>query len=182
MILRAWQRRQAKELDNIERQFLLNDSNVAPDGLRRVRREAKDVSAKRENARRLPSQQHSSIFGDPVLPLSGSGKVVRIDVLEANEYTCDACTLRLLDETWDPVAQCVNLDHQAERDSVPLAQRDQTVEDRLPCLVAREIVVGDEEFVDTLRPGEADQMLNVIRGAEARLAPLHVDNGAERAL
>src|SRR5215470_16325640 len=84
--------------------------------------EAKDVSSKCENALRLPSQQHSSIFGDPVLPLSGSRKVVRIDVLETNEHTCDAGTLCFLDEIWGPVAQCVNLDHQAERDSVPLAQ------------------------------------------------------------
>src|SRR5215831_16518187 len=182
MILRARQWRQAKELDDIERQFLLNDRDVAPDGLWRVGREAEDVSGKRENALRLPSQQHSSIFGDPVLPLLGGGKVVRIDVLEPDEHTCDARTLRLLDEVWDPVAQRINLDHQAERDSVPLTQRDQTVEDRLPCLVARKIVVGDEEFADALRPVETDQMLYVIRGAEARLTPLHVDNGAERAL
>src|SRR5215831_17678480 len=182
MILRARQWRQAKELDDIERQFLLNDRDVAPDGLWRVGREAEDVSGKRENALRLPSQQHSSIFGDPVLPLLGGGKVVRIDVLEPDEHTCDARTLRLLDEVWDPVAQRINLDHQAERDSVPLTQRDQTVEDRLPCLVARKIVVGDEEFVDALRPVQTDQMLYVIRGAEARLTPLHVDNGAERAL
>ena len=38
MILRARQRRQAEELDDIEGQFLLNDRDVAPDGLRRVRR------------------------------------------------------------------------------------------------------------------------------------------------
>src|SRR5262252_3079041 len=182
MILRARQWRQAKELDDIERQFLLNDRDVAPDGLWRVRREAEDVSGKCENALRLPGQQHSSIFGDLVLPLLGSGEVVRIDILETDEHTCDAGTLRLLDEIWDPVAQCVNLDHQAERDSVPFAQRDQAVEDRLPCLVACEIVVGDEEFVDALRPVETHQMFDVVGGAEARLAPLHVDNGAERAL
>src|SRR5215475_2962222 len=85
MILRARQWRQAKELDDIERQFLLNDRDVASDGLRRVRRKAEDVSGKRENALRLPSQQHCSIFGNPILPLLGSGKVVRIDVLEADE-------------------------------------------------------------------------------------------------
>jgi hypothetical protein len=77
------------------------------------------------------------------------------------------------------VAQCVNLDHQTERDSIPLSQRNQTVEDRLPCLVTREIVIGDEQFADALRPVETDHMLDVIRGANARLAPLHVDNGAE---
>src|SRR5258708_17831044 len=180
--LRARQWRQAEELNDIERQFLLNDRDVAPDGLRRIRREAKDIYGKREKAVRFPSQQHSPIFGDPVLPLFGSGKVVRIDVLEADEHAGDACPLRLLDEIWDLVAQCVDLDHQAERDCVPLAQCDQAVEDRLPYFVAREIVVGDEEFVDALRPIEADQMLDVVGSAKPRLAPLHVGNSAERAL
>src|SRR2546430_7064864 len=82
----------------------------------------------------------------------------------------------------DLVAQCINLDHEAERDSVSLAQRDQAVEDRFPFLVPGKIVVGDEEFVDALRPVEPYQMLDVVGRAEARLAPLHVDDGAERAL
>ena len=71
------------------------------------------------------------------------------------------------------------MDHQAKWDSIPLSQHDQAVENRFPLLVAREIVVGDEEFADALRPVETDQVLDVIRGAEARLTPLHVDNGAE---
>src|ERR1700756_2019727 len=80
MILRARQWRRAEELDDVERQFLLNDRDVAPDGLRRIRREAEDVSGKRENALRFPGEQHSSVFGDPVLPLFGGDKVVRIDI------------------------------------------------------------------------------------------------------
>jgi hypothetical protein len=49
------------------------------------------------------------------------------------------------------------LDHQVQRDCVPAPRRDQPVEDRLPCLVAREIVVNDEEFADALRPVETDR-------------------------
>ena len=63
-----------------------------------------------------------------------------------------------------------------------LAQMDQAVEDRLPILVAGEIVVGDEEFRDALGPVGAHQRLDVIRRAIARLAALDVDDGAERAL
>src|SRR5258708_20037967 len=87
VILRARQWRQAEELNDIERQFLLNDRDVAPDGLRRIRREAKDISGKRENALRFPSQQHSPIFGDPLLPLFASGTVVPIHFLEPDYPT-----------------------------------------------------------------------------------------------
>jgi hypothetical protein len=100
MILRAWQRRQAEDLDDVERQLLLNDRDVAPDGLRRIRREAEDISGKRENTLRFPGQQHSPIFGDPVLPLFGGGKVVWIDVLNADEHAGDACALRLFEADW----------------------------------------------------------------------------------
>ena len=86
-----------------------------------------------------------------------------IDVLQSDEDPGDAGPLRLLHEVRDLVAQRVDLDHQAERDAVLLAQLDQAIEDRLPLLVAREIIVGDEELVDALRPVEAHQMLDVVR-------------------
>ena len=111
-----------------------------------------------------------------------AAEIVRVDVLQADEDARDAGALRLLDEVRDLVAERVDLDHQAERDPVLLAQLDQAVEDRLPFPVAREIVVGDEELVDALRPVEPHQMLDVVRRAVARLAALHVDDGAERAL
>ena len=88
----------------------------------------------------------------------------------------------LLDEVRDLVAERVDLDHQAERDLVDLAQLGEPVEDRLPFLVAREIVVGDEEARDALRPVVAHDLLDVVGRAEARLAALHVDDRAERAL
>ena len=88
----------------------------------------------------------------------------------------------LLDEARNLVAQRVDLDHQAERNLVDLAQLDQAIEDRLPIPVAREIVVGDEEAGDALRPVRAHDLLDVVGRAAARLAALHVDDRAERTL
>ena len=49
-------------------------------------------------------------------------------------------------------------------------------------LVAGEIVVGDEEPLDALGVVEAHDPLQIVGRAEPALAPLHVDDGAERAL
>ena len=80
------------------------------------------------------------------------------------------------------MAQRVHLQQQADLEAFVLAQLDQPVEDRLPVLVAREVVVGDEELGDALLGVGADDLLDVVRRAIARLAALHVDDGAERAL
>jgi hypothetical protein len=53
------------------------------------------------------------------------------------------------------VAKRVHLDHQGQRDAIPFPQLDQPIEDRFPLLVPREIVIGDKELVDTLRPVDA---------------------------
>ena len=66
--------------------------------------------------------------------------------------------------------------------SPALAQLDDPVEDRLPVLVAGEIVVGDEEGLHALRQIGADDDLDVVGAAMARLAALHIDDGAEGAL
>src|SRR5262249_47863498 len=65
---------------------------------------------------------------------------------------------------------------------VLLAQLDQTIKDRLPFLVAREIVVGDEKLVDAVFPVESHELLNVIGRPVARFAALYVDDRAERTL
>ena len=105
-----------------------------------------------------------------------------IDVLQPDEHRVAARARRLLDEAGDAVAQRVDLQQQADLEALVLAQLDEPVEDRLPVLVAREIVVGDEEFGDALRGVGAHDLLDVVRRAVARLAALHVDDGAERAL
>src|SRR5665213_2581911 len=59
---------------------------------------------------------------------------------------------------------------------------DQPVEDRLPVLVARQIVVRDEEMLDALRGIGADERFDVVGRPVARLAALDVDDRAERTL
>ena len=48
------------------------------------------------------------------------------------------------------MAQCVDLQQQADLEALVLAQMDQAIEDRLPIAVTGEIVIGDEEFCDAL--------------------------------
>ena len=77
------------------------------------------------------------------------------------------------------MAKRIDLNHQAERDPVLLAKLDEAVEDCFPFLVAREVVVGDEEFVHALRPIEPHETLDVVRRPKARFTALHIDDRAE---
>src|SRR5208337_457186 len=86
------------------------------------------------------------------------------------------------DEVRDLVALRVDLDGEADMDALALLELDDPVEQDLPIRVAGEIVVGDEEPVDALRLVGADDLFEIVGGAEAALAALHVDDGAERAL
>ena len=182
MVLRAGQRGQTEELDHVERQLLLHDRDIASDRLRRVARKAHNVPGKRHHALRLPGQQHRAILGDLVLALLRRGEIVRVDILQTDEHPCDAGTLGLRHEVGNRVTARVDLNQQAKRDALLLAQRDQAIEDRLPGAVAGEIVVGDEEFVNALRPVQAHETFDVVRRTVARRAALHVDDRAERAL
>jgi hypothetical protein len=76
----------------------------------------------------------------------------------------------------------VGLDDELHLEPLALAQLRQPVEDALPIPVAREIAVGDEEVRDPLRQVAPDDLLDVVGRATARLAALHVDDGAEGAL
>ena len=76
----------------------------------------------------------------------------------------------------------VDLNDEVELVAFRAPELDQPVEDRLPVLVAREIVVGDEEVIDALRDIGANDRLDVVGRAVAAFAALHVDDGAERAL
>src|SRR6516225_1748157 len=182
VVLRARQRREAEELQDVEGQLLLDDRDVAPDRLGRVAGKSKDITGEREDAVRLPGKQHLAIFGDLVLPLLGGGQIVRIDVLEPDEDAGHSRTFGLFDEIRDLVAKGVDLDHQREGNAIPFSQLDQTIEDRLPVLVAREVIVGDEEPINALGPVETYQPFDVVRAAIARFAALDIDDRAERAL
>ena len=186
VIFRARQRRQAEELQNIQRQFVLDDGDVFGDALRGVVREAEDVAGIGQDAGILPRQQHLAIFGDLVLPLVGRCETLRIDALQPEKHPRDAGRLGLVDEAVDLVTQRVDLDHQLDVLAAGLrdlaAQLGEPIEDLLPILVAGEIVVGHEEPEHALREIFAHQPFDVVGAAAARLAALHVDDGAERAL
>ena len=182
MVLGARQRRQAEELEQVERQFALDDLDVPHDALGRVGGKAEDVAGIGEAADLLPGQQHRAIFGDAVLLLLRADQAVRIDVLEPEEHPPHARRRRLFDEMGNAVDQRIHLNDEIEVEAFGVADRDQAIENRLPVLVAGQIVVGDEEMVDALREIGANDRLDVVGRAIARLAPLHVDDGAERAL
>ncbi len=80
------------------------------------------------------------------------------------------------------MAQGVDLDDHPDRDLLILEQPDQPVEDRLPVLVAGEIVVGDEVADDPLGVVVPDNRLDVVGRPPSRLAALDIDDSAERAL
>src|SRR4029077_9858089 len=86
-----------------------------------------------------------------------------------------------LDEARDAVAEGVDLEQKADLQALA-AQGGQAIQDRLPVLVAGEVVVGDEEARDALAGVRAHDRLDVIGGAEARLAALDIDGGAEASL
>ena len=88
---------------------------------------------------------------------------------------------RLLDEVRQAMAHGVDLNDELDVQLLLLAHGDQAVEDLFPVGVAGEVVVGDEEAVDALGEVAAHDLFDIVRRAAARLAPLHVDDGAERA-
>src|SRR4029077_4024357 len=182
VVLGAGQGGQAKELEDVERQLLFDDVDVASDRLRRIGRKTKNVACPGHHLVPPPLLQHDPIFPDLVLPLLGALKRLRIDVLESDEDLVAARPRRLLDEAWDLVAERVDLKDQLDRDALVFPKIDQAIEDRFPVAVPSEIVVGDEIVVDALRVIGAHDRLDVIGAPVARLAALDIDDRAEAAL
>ena len=182
VVLRARQRREEEEFEDVDRQLALDGLDVARDRFRRVGRKAEDVAGPGHHLGALPGLQHLAIFPDLVLALLRAHERFGVDVLEPDEDRVAAGARRLLDEARNAVAERVDLQQQPDLEALVLAQLDQAVEDRLPVPVAGEIVVGDEEARDVLRGVGAHDRLDVVGGAVARLAALHVDDGAEAAL
>ena len=139
-----------------------------------------DVAAIGDAAVLAPLEQKLAIVGDVVLLLLRGGQIVGIDVFQPDKYALDAGGHRLLDEARNLVTGRVDLDDEARVDAL-LAQFDQPVEDRFPVAIAGEIVVGDEEVADAIGDIDAHEGFDVVGRAIARFAPLHVDDGAERA-
>ena len=93
------------------------------------------------------------------LSCPGSEESVGIDAFEADEDACYSGSARLLDEVGQAVTHGVDLDQQADRDAIHLAQLGEPVEDRLPFPIAREVVIGDEEAL-RVRPDYAEAHWN----------------------
>ena len=66
VVLRTGQWRQAEELEKIDGQLFLDNLDIAPDRLRRVRRKAQYVSCNGQDTLFLPSELHVAILGDLV--------------------------------------------------------------------------------------------------------------------
>ena len=107
----------------------------------------------------------------PVLLLFGLQQIVGVDVFETNKDSLAAGARRLLDKVRDAEAQRVDPDDELQLQALLLAHLDQPVENRLPIVVARKIVVGDEEAEDALRQIGAHQALDIVGVAPRDLRP-----------
>ena len=124
VVLRAGQRRQHEQLEDVERQLLLDDLHVAQDRFARVAGEAQDVARPGRGAAGVPGLQHLAVFGDLVLALLGGQQIVGVDVLQPDEHAIDAGPARLVDEVRDAMALGVDLDDQGDVDALVLLELD----------------------------------------------------------
>ena len=143
---------------------------------------AEDVAGVCERADAVPRLQHRAVLGDVVLAFPRLLQRIGVDALQADEHAVDPGARRLLDEAADLVASVSTWATIVNAQALLFAHLDQPVEDRLPVLVAREVVVGDEEVVHALREVGAHEALDVVGVARARLASLDVDDRAEAAV
>ena len=72
VVLRARQRRQEEELEDVDRQLALDDLDVAQDRLLGVVGKAQNVAGIGDGAVLAPFLQHVAILGDLVLALLGA--------------------------------------------------------------------------------------------------------------
>ena len=142
---------------------------------------AEDVARVGQRAHPVPRLQHRAVLGDLVLAFPRILERIGIDALQADEHAIDARPAGLFDEARNLVAHRVDLRDDPDAQAFLFAHLDQPVEDRLPVLVARQVVVGDEEVVHALREIGAHDALDVVGAARARLASLDVDDRAEAA-
>ena len=70
VIFRAGQGCQDEQLENVERQFLLDDLHVAQDGFARVAGETQNVAGVGQRADAVPRLEHCAILRDAILALA----------------------------------------------------------------------------------------------------------------
>src|SRR3954454_3351134 len=129
----------------------------------------------------MPGLQHGAVFGDLILAFACALQGVGVDILEADEHAVYAGSSCHLNEAAHLVSHGVDLSDDIEALSLNLAHFDQAVEDRFPVLIARQVVVGDEEIVHALSDIRAHDIFDVVSVAAARFASLHIDDSAEPA-
>ncbi|SAL07553.1 hypothetical protein AWB78_08629 [Caballeronia calidae] len=182
MILGARKRGEHEEFENVDWQFTLDDLDVAQDRFFRVCRESDDIASVGNRAVGAPLLQHGAVFGDLVLALLGRDQILGIDILKPDEHATHTRARCLLDEVWNFVTERVDLDREAAVNAFLFPKFDDAVEKDFPVVVAGEIIVRDEKPVDALRCVLADDLFEIVGGAKATLVPLHIDDGAKRAL
>ena len=114
VVLGAGQRCQAVKLQQINRQFALDDPDVADDRFRRVAGEAKDVAREHGRAGVLPRQQHFPVLSDFVLLLARAQQAVGVDALQPDKHARHPGPPRLFDEVRQAVAHGVHLDDELD--------------------------------------------------------------------
>src|SRR6185312_8186605 len=132
VVLRSRQRRQAEELQQVNRQLPLDDVDVPQNGIDCIVRKAKDIPGVGDDARSLPGQQHRPVFSDPVLALFGARQIIRIDVLEPDEDAPHAGLGAFLYEIRQLVAERIDLNNEADMEILYLPQMYEAIENGFP--------------------------------------------------
>lgn len=80
------------------------------------------------------------------------------------------------------MTQCIDLNDQLDLDTMLFAQLNQFIKKHLPVAIAGKIIIGNEKSLDALGNINAHNAFKIICRAEPALAPLHINDGAKRAL
>ena len=154
VILRARQRRQDEELQDIDRQLALDDLDVALDAFRSIAGKAQDIAGRvmtLTRARPATSSRYSAMLVLTFLAASRFSGLMFSSPMKTARQPARAAFSMKLGILWQSVSTWM----MKLRYPLLLAQLDEPVEDRFPVLVAGEIVVGDEEAIDALRRSRA---------------------------
>src|ERR1035441_6668929 len=131
----------------------------------------------------MPCPNAGAVFLHSILSLARGLEIPGIEALHPNEDSTAAGADRLIDKAGDRMGGDVRLDDELDRNAFVFAQSDESVEDLFPGRVSGEIVVGEEIQIDAGVPVcLSDCLRYALGGPVAALAPLDVDDGAERAV
>ena len=179
MVFGARQRRQIKELEEIDRQFTLDDFDIVNDRFGRIARKAEYVPTVCDDPDVLPCQQHLAVIGDLVLPLLSAEQTVGVDVLEADENALYPGAFRFLNKIGQLVTQRVDLNYKTDLKPVVLSQLNQTIKNYFPILVTCKVVVSNKKRMQSLLHVRPDYAFDIIRRAATRNTALYIYYRAE---